>query len=70
MKIYFRSGIFFMISSLNAQDFKLYHKAIIEAGGSPKLTLYKNMGYDSWNNTFSETDFLKWIHSKTKSEGL
>jgi predicted peptidase len=45
-------------------------KAIIEAGGSPKLTLYENVGHNSWNNAFSETDFLKWIHSKTKSEGL
>ena len=45
-------------------------KAIIEAGGSPKLTLYENVGHNSWNNAFSETDFLKWIHSKTKSKGL
>ena len=40
-------------------------KAIIKAGGSPKLTLYENVGHNSWNNAFSESDFLEWIHSKT-----
>ena len=43
-------------------------KAIIEAGGSPKMTLYENTGHGSWNNAFAEKDFLKWIHSKTSNE--
>ena len=43
-------------------------KAIIEAGGSPKMTLYENTGHGSWNNAFAEKDFLKWIHSKTNNE--
>ena len=42
--------------------------AIIEAGGSPKITFYENVGHDSWNNAFAEEDFLKWIHSKTKKQ--
>jgi predicted peptidase len=41
-------------------------KAIINSGGSPRLTLYENVGHDSWNNAFAEKNFLKWIHSKTK----
>ena len=41
-------------------------KAIIESGGSPKMTLYENVGHDSWNNAFAEPNFLKWIHSKSK----
>lgn len=41
--------------------------AIIAAGGSPKITFYENVGHNSWNNAFSEVDFLKWIHSKTKN---
>ena len=40
--------------------------AIIENGGSPKMTFYENVGHDSWNNAFAEKDFLKWIHSKSK----
>ena len=40
--------------------------AIIDAGGSPKITFYENVGHDSWNNAFSEEDFLKWIYSKSK----
>ena len=43
-------------------------KAIIEAGGSPKITFYENVGHDSWNNAFEEKDFLKWIHSKSKTK--
>jgi predicted peptidase len=42
--------------------------AIIDAGGSPKITFYENVGHDSWNNAFAEKDFLKWIHSKTKKQ--
>ena len=41
-------------------------KAIIEAGGSPKITFYENVGHNSWDNAFEEKDFLKWIHSKSK----
>ena len=41
-------------------------KAIIDAGGSPKITFYENVGHDSWNNAFNEKDFLEWIHSKSK----
>ena len=40
--------------------------AIIDAGGSPKITFYENVGHDSWNNAFAEKKFLKWIHSKSK----
>tara|TARA_B100001093_G_scaffold162091_2_gene154490 strand:- start:468 stop:1244 length:777 start_codon:yes stop_codon:yes gene_type:complete len=40
--------------------------AIIKAGGSPKMTLYENIGHGSWENAFNEKDFLKWIHSKSK----
>lgn len=45
-------------------------KAIIEAGGSPKMTLYENVGHGSWNNAFTEKYFLKWIHSKSKNNNL
>jgi predicted peptidase len=41
-------------------------KAIIASGGSPNMTLYENIGHDSWNNAFAEPNFLKWIHSKSK----
>ena len=43
-------------------------KAIIEAGGSPKMTLYENTGHGSWNNAFAEKNFLKWIHSKSNKK--
>ena len=43
-------------------------KAIIEAGGSPKINLYENTGHASWNNAFAEKDFLSWIHSKSNKQ--
>ena len=43
-------------------------QAIIASGGSPKVTLYENVGHDSWNNAFAEPNFLKWIHSKSKND--
>ena len=43
-------------------------KAIIEAGGSPKMTLYENTGHGSWNNAFAEKNFLSWIHSKSNKQ--
>ena len=41
--------------------------AILDAGGNPKITIYENIGHNSWDNAFAEKDFLKWIHSKTKT---
>ena len=40
--------------------------AIINSGGSPKMTLYENTAHGSWINAFEEQDFLKWFHSKKK----
>ena len=45
-------------------------KAIISSGGSPRLTLYENVGHDSWNNAFNENNFLEWIHLQSKTEGF
>ena len=60
---------FFMdltIPQLSPKNSLKMAKAIIDAGGSPKITFYENVGHDSWNNAFAEKDFLKWIHSKSK----
>jgi len=42
-------------------------KAIIEKGGSPKLTLYENVGHDSWLNVFEDENFLNWMFSHSKN---
>jgi predicted peptidase len=42
--------------------------AIIESGGSPKMTLYENVGHGSWDNAFAEKNYLKWIYSKVKKQ--
>ena len=43
-------------------------EAIIQAGGTPKFTLYDNVNHDSWLNAFKEKDFFKWIYSQKKSD--
>ena len=40
--------------------------ALIELGGSPKMTLYENVGHNSWDYAFAEKNYLKWIYSKSK----
>ena len=42
-------------------------EAIINEGGSPKLTLYENVFHDSWHNVFSDPDYLKWMFSYSKN---
>ena len=43
-------------------------KAIIDYGGNPKVTIYENVGHNSWDIAFKEKDFLKWMHSKNKKQ--
>ena len=45
-------------------------KAIIENGGSPKMTFYENVGHNSWNNAFKEKDFFSHKSIKAKSDAL
>ena len=42
--------------------------AILDSGGNPRITIYENIGHNSWDTAFAEKDFLKWIHSKTKNK--
>ena len=42
--------------------------AILDAGGNPKMTIYENVGHNSWDVAFAEKNFLKWIHSKSKNK--
>lgn len=41
-------------------------KSVQQAGGKAKLSLYPNVGHNSWDNAFAETDYLKWMFSKSK----
>ena len=36
--------------------------AVIDAGGSPKVTLYNNVKHNSWLNIFNDNRFLPWIY--------
>ena len=36
--------------------------AIIDACGSPKVTLYNNVKHNSWLNIFNDNRFLPWIY--------
>lgn len=47
-----------------------YSKAMVEAiikeGVAPRISIYKNIGHDSWTNAFAEPDFFDWIYSHKK----
>lgn len=41
------------------------HKALLKEGAKTKLTLYPNVGHNSWENVFKEPKLLKWLFSNT-----
>lgn len=41
-------------------------KAINEAGGDAKITLYWDANHNSWDPAFAEPDFLKWMFSQRR----
>ncbi len=41
-------------------------KAVKEAGGDPKFTLYPNDGHNSWDDAFAEPKLLPWLFSHKK----
>ena len=41
-------------------------QAIIDAGGSVRLSIYDNISHMSWNRAFEEPDFLSWLFSKSR----
>ena len=43
-------------------------KAINAAGGTADLTIYGAANHNSWDPAFAETDFLKWLFSKSLSK--
>jgi predicted peptidase len=36
-------------------------KAIKDAGGNPKFTIYPNAGHDSWTETYNNPELYKWL---------
>jgi len=41
-------------------------EAIKKAGGNPKLTLYPEVGHNSWVNAYSDPEMLKWLFNQKK----
>lgn len=42
-------------------------KAIQQAGGKAKITLFENADHNSWDPAFAEPDFLKWMFEQRKN---
>ncbi len=40
--------------------------ALKEAGGDPKYTEYPGVGHNSWDNAYSEPEFLLWLFAQKK----
>jgi predicted peptidase len=44
-------------------------KAIQDAGGSAKLTVYPEAAHDAWTQTYDNPDLYKWLLEQKRSEG-
>ena len=42
-------------------------EAIINEGGSPKVTFFENVYHNSWDDVFSDDEYLKWMYSFSKN---
>ena len=42
-------------------------EAIINEGGSPKVTFFENVYHNSWDDVFSDDEYLKWMYSRSKN---
>ncbi len=42
---------------------KIISEAILKAGNIPKLTIYPEVGHNSWDHAFVEKEFFAWIYS-------
>ena len=42
------------------------YKALKTLNADVKISIYPNVGHDSWTNAFAEPDLLKWLFSKSK----
>ena len=42
-------------------------EAIINEGGSPKVTFFENVYHNSWDYVFSDSEYLKWMYSRSKN---
>jgi predicted peptidase len=43
-------------------------KAVKDAGGDPKLTIYPDAGHDSWTETYNNPELYKWLLSKKRKK--
>lgn len=41
-------------------------KAIQQAGGKAKITLFENANHNSWDPAFADTDYLKWMFAQKR----
>ena len=42
------------------------YDALVEAGGTPKLTIYAGTGHDSWTQTYEDPDLWEWLFAQKR----
>jgi predicted esterase len=52
-----------VIPPVHSQDM---YQAILEAGGSPELTLYSTLGHAVWQETYYNSEVLAWLFAQRK----
>ena len=43
-------------------------KAVQQRGGKAKLTVYPNVGHDSWTQTYDSPDLYDWLQAHRRGE--
>ena len=54
--------------TVSVENSRAAYSAYSAAGLDVKYTEYSNVDHDSWTNAFAETEFLKWMFSKSLPE--
>lgn len=42
------------------------YDALVEAGGTPKLTIYVGVGHDAWSRTYEDKDLWEWLFAQKR----
>lgn len=42
------------------------YDALVEAGGTPKLTIYAGVGHDAWTRTYEDQDLWEWLFAQKR----
>ena len=55
-------------SVVPAANSQRIYDALVEAGGTPKLTIYAGVGHDSWTRTYEDPGLWDWLFARKRGD--